>query len=286
MGLATAGTGGIVKVLDRYKGYRERAAWLVPAEDRDRPVRRRWVVGRGTFLFWLFDLNDAAIERWAGELPDVWDAAEFDWIPRIEAAWPEIRDELNAYIESHESIPQVAEVSGLTPGTEEAMNSAPVDRGIWRALILLANGKWIEETAAFFPRTREAVRDCPQMTTVGFSALEARSHIAEHVGTNRGALRYQLPVMVPGEPGQCRICIADEMVVWEEGRSVVFDLGALHEAWNDADGRRVLFMIETAMPLRFPLSILNRVVQYQFRFFPSFQKMPDRVRELERQRAR
>ena len=271
---------------ERVSGYRQRATWLVPAEDLDRPFRRRWVVLRGTLLFWLFDLNDAAIDRWGGDLPAVWDAKDFDWIPSIEAACPQIRAEMEAYLESHDSIPQVAEVSGLTPGSEEAMNSAPVDRGVWRALILLANGRWIEETARFFPATRAAVASCPQMTTVGFSALEAGSHIGEHVGTNRGALRYQLPVVVPGEVGQCRIRVGDQMVVWEEGRSVVFDLKVNHEAWNDSDGRRILFMIETAMPLPFPVSVLNRLVQYQFRFFPSFQQMPDRVRELERQRDR
>jgi len=275
-----------MKLKERVDGYRQRASWLVPAEDQDRPLRRRWVVLRGTFLFWLFDLNDAAIDRWGGDLPEVWDPRDFDWIPSIEAACDDIRAELEAYLAAHHSIPHVAEVSGLTPGTEEAMNSAPVDRGVWRALILLANGRWIDETADWFPAAKAAVARCPQMTTVGFSALEPHSHIAEHVGTNRGALRYQLPVVVPGEPGQCRIRIGDEMVVWEEGRSVVFDLKVNHEAWNDADGRRVLFMIETAMPLPFPLSLLNRLVQYLFRYFPSFQQMPDRVRQLERRRVR
>jgi beta-hydroxylase len=129
------------------------------------------------------------------------------------------------------------------------------------------------------------MKDVPQMTTVGFSALESRSHIAEHVGTNRGALRYQLPLVVPGQPGDCRIRLGDEMVEWEEGKSVIFDLKVNHEAWNDSDGRRVLFMIETAMPLPRPLSWLNRLVQYQYRFFPSYRDMPERVRELERERV-
>lgn len=268
----------------RAREYVERARYLVPKEDLSSPVRRRWVTARGAVLFALFDLNDAVIDRWGGELPDVWDADGFPWARSLEEAVGAIRGELDEYLRAHDSIPDVAEVSGLEPGTEEAMNSAPIDRGQWRVLILLANGRWIDETARYFPQTRRAASGCPQMTTVGFSALEPHSHIASHVGTNRGALRYQLPILVPGQPGDCRIRVGDEMVVWSEGRSVVFDLKTEHEAWNDADGRRVLFMIETAMPLRFPFSVLNRLVQYQFRFFPSFRDMPERVRELELER--
>jgi hypothetical protein len=47
----------------------------------------------------------------------------------------------------------------------------------------------------------------------------------------------------------------------------------------------VLFMIETAMPLRQPLATVNRWVQHQFRHFPSFRTMPDRVRQLQRDRS-
>lgn len=274
------------QVIERIRDDWERASYLVPAEDLDRPIRRRWTHLRGAAIMMLFDLNDAAITRFAGELPGIYDRADFGWVARIEAATDDIRAELERYDAAHHSLPHVSEVSGLTPGTEEAMKSAPVDQGEWRVLILLANGKWIDEVADQFPAARAAVAECPQATTIGFSALSGRAHIAQHEGTNRGALRYQLPIVVPGKPGDCRIRIGDEMVVWEKAKSVIFDLGINHEAWNDADERRVLFMIETEMPLRRPLRWLNRLVQYQFRFFPSFRQMPDRVRELEAQKAR
>lgn len=276
---------GMGRLRERWEANVDRARYLVPAEDLDRTWRRRWTILRGALIFSLFDLNDAAITRFGGDLPRIYDTADFDWMRPIEAAVPQIREELARYDAAHVDLPDVARVSGLEPGTEEAMNSAPVDRGSWKVLILLANGRWIEETASQFPAVRAAVARCPQATTIGFSALDAHSHIAEHIGSNRGALRYQLPIVVPGEPGDCRIRVGEEMVVWEEGRSVLFDLAVWHEAWNDSDGRRVLLMIETAMPLRPPLSWLNRLVQYQFRFFPSFRQMPDRVRQLEEERT-
>lgn len=263
----------------------ERAGYLVPEEDRSNPRKRRVITAHGAFLYALFDLNDWMIDRWGGDLPEVYDTTEFPWIADLEAAWGDIRAELDAYVAQDRSIPHVAEVAGLRVGSVDAMNSAPVDQGEWKALILAANGEWIPETSRHFPRTMAAVASCPQFTTIGFSALEPHSHIASHVGSNRGALRYQLPIIVPGEPGQCRIRLGEEMVVWQEGRSVLFDLKVNHEAWNDADRRRVLFMIETAMPLPQPMATVNRLVQRQFRHFPSFRAMPDRVRRLARDDA-
>lgn len=199
----------------RWKDNLQRARYIVPAEDLERPIRRRWTTLQGAVIMSLFDLNDAAITRYGGELPSVYDTADFPWVRRLEDATDAIRAELARYVESHDPLPHVAEVSGLEPGTEEAMNSAPIDRGEWRVLILLANGKWIDETAGHFPAARAATADCPQMTTVGFSALEPRSHIAGHVGTNRGALRFQLPIVVPGNRGTAA---SRSVTRWSSGR--------------------------------------------------------------------
>ena len=261
--------------------YHERAVNLIPAEDRRRRLSRVRAWSNGMFMCALFDLNGWAIDRFGGEPPEVWDPTRFGWVRSLEERWREVREELAAYLEEHDGIPHVAEVSGLTPGSAEARHAAPVDRGEWRTLILAANGGWIDDVVRWFPNTRDALAACPHMTTIGFSALAPGSHIAEHVGTNRGALRVQLPLIVPGDPGACRIRVGAEMLHWVEGESVVFDLAAPHEAWNDSDGTRVLLMIETIMPLAGPAGWLNRFVQRQYRRFPPFRRMPDRVRDLQ-----
>ena len=101
-------------------------------------------------------------------------------------------------------------------------------------------------------------------------------------GPNRGALRFQLPIIVPGQPGDCRIRILDDVVVWKEGEAVVFDLAVEHEAWNDSDDLRVLLMVEIEQPLRFPLNLVNRTAQYCYRWHPSYRKMPTRIAQLGR----
>jgi beta-hydroxylase len=116
------------------------------------------------------------------------------------------------------------------------------------------------------------------VTTAGFSVLEGGSHIAAHADPNSGALRVQVPITVPGRPGECRIAIEDDVVAWEVGRGVLFDVTAPHEVWNDTAEDRILLLVETPMPLPFPLGAINGLVQRLFRFHPSHQAMARRVR--------
>ncbi|MBL8774582.1 MAG: aspartyl/asparaginyl beta-hydroxylase domain-containing protein [Acidimicrobiales bacterium] len=263
--------------------YLARSRHLLPVSTRaDGRFRRAVVSLHGAVVLALFDLNDALISRFGGEPPAVWDPSRQSWVAEIESALPAIRSEYDRYRAAGGLPPHVAEIAGLQPGTQEAIDAAPIDRGVWRVLILVANGQWVDETAGRFPATVAALSACPQMTTVGFSILEGGGHIGDHSDPNRGALRYQLPLVVPGEPGDCRIRVVDEVIEWQEGRSVLFDVNVMHEVWNDADDDRVLLMVETVMPLSFPLSLLNRFVQRQYRYHPSHRGMPERVAALAR----
>ena len=127
-----------------------------------------------------------------------WAAARFG---HAAGGWEPIRDEFTAYTEGHLAIPDTASVSGLDPDSDEGRHAVPVVAGRWRSLVIGANGQWVDATARFSPKTKRALEGCPQMTTVGFSVLEPHPHISGHVGTNRRALRVQLPLIVPGEVG-------------------------------------------------------------------------------------
>lgn len=272
--------GGTVVAVGR-PGYLALSRHLLPVAARSEGRwTRAFLTAHGALVLALFDLNDALISRWAGEVAAVWDPTRFPWVAEVEAHRKAITAEYRRYRSTGRDLPHVAEIAGLEPDTPEAYDAAPTDGGAWRVLILVANGEWVDETAAAFPATRRALASCPQMTTVGFSVLEPHGHIGDHADPNRGALRYQLPLVVPGEPGDCRIRVVDEVIEWREGESVLFDVAVLHEVWNDSDEERVLLMVETVMPLRFPLSVVNRFVQHQYRFHPSHRSMPDRVRAL------
>jgi beta-hydroxylase len=264
------------------KSQYERSSTMLPA-GYDRGVRGRATAVLGTGVMMLFDFNQKVMERFC-DLPAVYDKKDFPWVKRFEDHYPEIRAEIEAYLEKIQSLPQVAEVSGYDPDSEEGKWSTPGVEGRWRTVIIYLMGKWLEPSGDF-PVTRSCVEGIKGVADAGFTGLDGNSHILDHVGPNRGALRFQFPVIVPGEHGDCRIRVVDEIIPWVEGEAVIFDLAVSHEVWNDSDDLRILFMMEITTPLEFPFSILNRFTQWTYRFFPSFRGMHDRIDQLHLERT-
>lgn len=273
-----------VSVRSLHKEFGNRLRDLMPEDEHQNRMGRLAALAEGYIVLWLFHLNGRLITRYCGHLPDRLAPTRLPWAAEVAAAWPRMKDEVIAYLDAG-SMPHTAEVSGLDPDSDEGRASVPADRGAWRTVVLQFFGEWIEENCTHFPRTVHAVRSLKGMTSIGFTALDPHSHIAAHSGPNQGALRFQLPIVVPGPPGSCRIRVGAEMVEWHEGEAVLFDLSVDHEAWNDSDDVRVLLMIEVPMPLPFPLSIINRLTQASYRRFPSYRRLPERARELAIERA-
>ena len=142
-------------------------------------------------------------------------------------------------------------------------------------------GRWIDWNCERCPETTELVKSVPGLTMAGFSVLEPGTHITVHRGPNKGALRYQLGVIVPGEPGDCRIRVGDEMIVWADGEGCMFDFTVPHEAWNDSDGIRVLLMLEVVTPMPWYLDRPNRLAQHAMGWFPTTRDITNRLRALE-----
>lgn len=216
--------------------------------------------------------NEATIRAIGPNTPAVWDPSQFDWSPAVVAAFGDIREEVVALLESRTEIPHIEDVTGGIPQGNE---------GPWRSFVMMHQGNWIDWNCERCPRTTEVVREIPGLTVAGFSVLEAGTHITEHRGPNKGALRYQLGVVVPGADGDCRIRVGDEMLVWREGEPVMFDFTFPHEAWNDSDKTRVLLMLEVLAPLPWYLRPTNRVAQRAMGWFPTTRDLKPRLRALE-----
>lgn len=260
----------------RWERYSVRLSEQIPRELRKGPRAR--MMAQSLAVLVLLDVNDWLISRFAADLPARWDPNVFPWAASVAAAWPDMRREVEEYIEHH-VMPNTVDVAGLEPGSDEARAQIPTDVGIWRTVVLQWFGEAIEENARHFPSILRVAGDLG-VTSIGLTGLDPRAHLAAHRGPNRGAVRYQLPIIVPGPPGACRIRVADEMIPWEEGRPIVFDLAVDHEVWNDTDEFRVLLMMEVPAPLPFPLSVVNRFAQRSFRFYPSFHAMRERAQAL------
>lgn len=220
----------------------------------------------------VLGVNEAVISRFGPATPAVWDPNDFDWASAVEAAYPEIRSEVEALLDGPTDIPHIEDVTGGIPQGNV---------GPWRSFVLMHQGRWIDWNCERCPVTTSVVEAIPGLTMAGFSVLEPGTHITEHRGPNKGALRYQLGVIVPGDPGQCRIRVGDDMLVWRDGESVMFDFTVPHEAWNDSDGIRVLLMLEVVTPLPWYLDRPNRLAQRSMGWFPTTRDITARLRALE-----
>jgi aspartyl/asparaginyl beta-hydroxylase (cupin superfamily) len=174
----------------------------------------------------------------------------FGWIPGLEAEWKTIRAELDEVLAYRDDLPNFQDIS-----VDQA--SITDDDG-WKTYFFFAYGFRSEANCARCPQTAALLDAIPGLTTAFFSILSPGKHIGEHRGPWRGVLRYHLALKVPEPASAAGISVGGEVAHWEEGRSLLFDDGYEHFAWNDTDGVRVVLFVDVIRPLRPPADQLNR----------------------------
>ena len=123
-----------------------------------------------------------------------------------------------------------------------------------------ATGSDPRPTAPAARRRRPCSSRIPGLTTAFFSILSPHKHIGAHRGPWRGVLRYHLALKIPEPAEQAGISVGGQVAHWEEGRSLLFDDGYEHFAWNDTDGVRVVLFVDVIRPLRPPADRINRAL--------------------------
>ncbi len=169
---------------------------------------------------------------------------QFDWIEPLEAGFPLIRKELDTVLEYREELPNFQDISA------DQLSITDDDR--WKTFFFFGFGFKSESNCARCPETTRLLEAVPGLTTAFFSILSPGKHIPPHRGPWRGVLRYHLALKIPSRSEQCGISVGGEVAHWHEGRSLVFDDGYEHFAWNDTDGVRVVLFVDVIRPLRRP----------------------------------
>lgn len=176
-------------------------------------------------------------------------ADTFDWVAGLEANWRTIRSELDGLLDHRAELPNFQDIS-----TDQA--SITNDDG-WKTFFFFGYGFRAEGNCARCPQTAALLDGVPGLTTAFFSILSPGKHIGRHRGPWRGVLRYHLALRVPEPAGAAGIRVGGEEAHWEEGRSLLFDDGYEHEAWNDTGGVRVVLFVDVVRPLRPPAAQVN-----------------------------
>ncbi|MDB5670199.1 MAG: aspartyl/asparaginyl beta-hydroxylase [Alphaproteobacteria bacterium] len=175
-------------------------------------------------------------------------ASQFPWIAALEARWPEIRAELDALLSHQEAIPPLADIS------PDHRRIAPPDK--WKSFFLYGYGYRLDENIRRCPRTAAAVAAIPGLNSAFFSILTPDAHIPRHRGVTKAVLTAHLGLIVPKRREACRMQVDDRVLVWEQGRTLVFDDTFHHEVWNDSGEMRAVLLIQ----FRRPTGWLGRVV--------------------------
>lgn len=173
----------------------------------------------------------------------VLDAGSFEWTGRLRAAWKDIRAEAAAVLANPDHLPALSSISpdhkGIAPTSE------------WKSFFLHGYGNAVPENLARCPRTAKLLETIPRLNSAFFSILQPGAHIPPHRGVTKGLLTCHLGLFVP--PGDsCRMRVDDRIVHWAEGETLLFDDTYRHEVWNDSNQTRVVLLIQTERPARFP----------------------------------
>lgn len=202
-------------------------------------------------------LSNASIEEVVGKYSLVGDSPffeveQFPWAKELEANWLTIRKELDAVMERVTDLPNYQDISGR----QETLTND----NLWKTYFFSAFGFKATKNCERCPETTKLLEKIPGLKVAFFSILAPRKHLPEHRGKHKGLIRYHLGLLVPEPKLNCKIKIDNEIVYWEEGKSLIFDDTFLHEVWNDTDGYRAVLFLDIARPLKFPLSLVNWLV--------------------------
>jgi len=173
----------------------------------------------------------------------------FPWIDELEAAAKEIGEELQTVM--------AAERAELVPYIQYEEHQ-PLDQwrtlnrnSDWTAIHLIQNGKRVDANARHCPRTIALLERFPQPRIPGvgpnamFSLLAPHTHIPAHVGVTNTRLVCHLPLIIPE---QCWFRVGAQTREWNLGEALVFDDTIEHEAMNDSDALRVVFIFDVWHP--------------------------------------
>jgi aspartate beta-hydroxylase len=180
---------------------------------------------------------------------EFYDRSELPWIADFEAASPAIGVELQAILreDASELSPYNRYYDHLPLDQWRELNHSPR----WSAYHFYDNGRPVEHRCRRAPQTMAAIRKLPQAQvplrspSALFSVLQPRTRIPPHTGVANFRLVVHLPLILPGS---CGFRVGGETREWRYGEAWAFDDTIEHEAWNDSDSARVIFICDVWSP--------------------------------------
>ena len=193
---------------------------------------------------------------------EFFDRRHFDWMPQIEAATADIREELEALLaDPGEALrPYVRMEKGLPDNVWSGLDHS-LD---WGACFLWEYGNPNNAVLERCPKTAAALAALPsahipsRSPSAFFSLLKSRTKIPPHTGVTNTRAIVHLPLIVPDG---CGFRVGGETRAWREGEAFAFDDTIEHEAWNDSDALRAVLIFDVWNP-HLTLAEQELIIQY------------------------
>jgi hypothetical protein len=180
------------------------------------------------------DAGRVTLQQYPGLTARPWhDPASFPIVADLERLAPEIARECRAL-----------HAGAFHPESE------PIARlGNWDVSLLYERGLRNDDVYARCPVTAAAIeRHRIVRGPAGlayFSRLAPHTRIAAHAGPTNLRLRVHLALDVPPD---CGLTVGGMEGTWTQGRCIVFDDAFVHDAWNDSDRERIVFIVDLWHP--------------------------------------
>jgi aspartate beta-hydroxylase/beta-hydroxylase len=162
----------------------------------------------------------------------------------FERRYPEIRAEADAILADRNGIPRYHDLDAI----QRRISAIAQPDKRWQVFMLNSMGARWNLNCARCPVTAELAEHTPDLFHAQFSILEPGKSIPPHKGIYRGVVRYHLGIKTPlRNPPSMRV--NDQIHVWREGESMIFDDTWDHEVYNDADEIRMVLIIDILRPM-------------------------------------
>jgi ornithine lipid ester-linked acyl 2-hydroxylase len=196
--------------------------------------------------------------------PPVYDNVTFPWAAEIEAAYPDIRAELEKVLARKAELPNFHDIATdvKTISTDAA----------WKTFFLVGFGEPSRRNIEACPKTWVAVQKIPGLKTAMFSIFDPGKHLKPHRGPYNGVLRLHLGLIVPEPHDLLAIRVDRQVCQWQEGKVLIFDDAYEHEAWNHTPRTRVVLFVDFVKPLRMPARLINAALMKLAVFTPFIQE--------------
>ena len=159
------------------------------------------------------------------------DPSEFDWANELALNVNVIRNELDIYLKNHH--------------LESYFNTSMVsEENSWKTIALKNWNIELFKNQKHFPLTTKILNKYPQIISSSFNLLRANSKIHSHSGDTNAIYRCHLGLDIPVGLPDCGFKVKGEIRAWENNKWLIFMDAYEHEAWNNSDKDRYIFLVD------------------------------------------